>query len=58
MPDRTTPAQARNGVLASDYDEFYGGPAPVSDTTALGDRIAAEAISEREAARPARRACG
>jgi hypothetical protein len=50
--------QGRNGALASDYDEFYGGPAPVSDTTALGEEVAAEAIAEREAARPARRACG
>lgn len=39
--------RARHAALARDYDNFYGtgAQAPVSDVTAVGDQIAAEAIS-------------
>lgn len=35
---------ATQAALAREYDEFYGGAAPVSDITAIGDEIAATAM--------------
>ena len=39
--------RARNAKLGQDYDEFYGTDVdvPVSDLAAVGDQIAADAIS-------------
>lgn len=38
--------QARQEALAREYDEFYGGqPAPLTDTTAIGDQLAAHVMS-------------
>lgn len=39
--------RARHAALARDYDTFYGtaGQAPVSDVAAIGDQIAAAAIT-------------
>lgn len=38
--------QAAHAALAREYDDFYGGvEAPVSDVTAIGDQVAAEAMS-------------
>ncbi|MGH3384099.1 MAG: ribbon-helix-helix domain-containing protein [Nocardioidaceae bacterium] len=42
--------KARQAALARDYDTFYGTDteAPVSDVTAVGDQIAAEAIVDQQ----------
>jgi Arc/MetJ-type ribon-helix-helix transcriptional regulator len=40
--------RARDAALAREYDEFYGGEAPLSDVTAAGDHIAAGTIAARE----------
>lgn len=44
---------ARHAALADDYDTFYGVgyQAPVSDVTAVGDQIAAEAMASGSAGR-------
>ena len=41
--------QARLAALARDYDDFYGRTqAPVGDTAAAGDLVAAETIADRD----------
>jgi Arc/MetJ-type ribon-helix-helix transcriptional regulator len=42
--------RARDAALARDYDEFYGGAAPLGDVTAIGADVAAGTITAREAA--------
>lgn len=38
--------EARDAALSREYDQFYGGTeAPVSDIAAIGDEVAAEAIT-------------
>ena len=41
-------SRARDVALAQDYDIFYGAGvhAPVSDVSAIGDRIAAEVLTD------------
>lgn len=42
--------RAAQAALAREYDEFYGAAqAPVSDVTAIGDRLAAEAMRAADA---------
>jgi Arc/MetJ-type ribon-helix-helix transcriptional regulator len=41
--------RARQVALERDYDDFYqGATAPLSEMTAIGDRIAATTIADRE----------